>query len=444
MTQWDAAKPQSNDWNNLDNQGSEHSRFSLPRRRSRHRTLELILDREGPTPSELVIHGTQLVQKPGAASQTALKAHASEAKDWLFNAALPLWWEAGFDRASQCFVEALSPEGRPLAIVRRVRVQARQTFVYVAAGRLGWNGPWRDAANAGAEVLIKQALREDGGTNHLLGLDGRPHDRRRDLYDAAFVIFALAHAGRALQRRDLITHAEALTDWTFANWAHPLGGLTEGEAAPTPPRRQNPHMHMLEALLALYEATGEARHLARARDIVTLLRTRFTHPSFGAVLEYFNDDWTARAGEEGRITEPGHQFEWAWLLDRYRRHSGEDVADAAQRLHAHGEAHGINAAGYAVDETLVEGAVRTASSRLWPHTERLKANIVRYENNANPADAAAAIQANEALKSYLNPRGLWRDRRSADGAFTDEPAPASSFYHIMLAYSELIRVADAL
>ncbi len=103
------------------------------------------------------------MQTPGAASQTALKAHASEAKDWLFNAALPLWWEAGFDRASQCFVEALSPEGRPLAIVRRVRVQARQTFVYVAAGRLGWNGPWRDAANAGAEVLIKQALREDGG-----------------------------------------------------------------------------------------------------------------------------------------------------------------------------------------------------------------------------------------------------------------------------------------
>lgn len=383
------------------------------------------------------------VPTPGATLSEALKAHASEAKDWLFNAALPLWWDVGFDRQSQCFVEALSPEGRPLPIVRRVRVQARQTFVYVAAGRLGWTGPWREAASAGADVLIKHALREDGGTTHLLGLDGRPHDSRRDLYDAAFVIFALAHAGGALARQDLIERAQTLGDWIFANWAHPLGGLTEGEAAPTPPRRQNPHMHMLEALLALYEATGEARHLHRARDIVTLLRTRFVDPRFGAVLEYFNDDWSPRAGEEGRITEPGHQFEWAWLLDRYRRHTGEDVEDVAQRLHAHGETHGVNSAGYAMDETSAEGAVRTASARLWPHTERIKANIVRFERDANPAYAAAAIQANEALKSYLNPRGFWRDRRSAGGAFVDEPAPASSFYHVMMAYAELIRVADA-
>jgi mannose-6-phosphate isomerase len=33
--------------------------------------------------------------------------------------------------------------------------------------------------------------------------------------------------------------------------------------------------------------------------------------------------------------------------------------------------------------------------------------------------------------------GLWRDKQKADGSFVDEPAPASSFYHILCAIYEL-------
>lgn len=384
--------------------------------------------------------GAQRAASPAA----ALKTRAAEAKAWLFEAALPLWWNTGFDPASQSFFEKLDLEGKPVPGSRRVRVQARQTFVYAAAGRLGWPGPWRDAASAGANVLLKQGLRKDGGTAHLLNDAGDVQDARRDLYDAAFVTFALAHAGAALERGDLTAAGAALADWTFAAWAHPQGGLNEGEITPTPPRRQNPHMHMLEALLALYETTGEAKHLQCAREIVALLRARFVSARWGALLEYFNDDWTPREGEEGRIAEPGHQFEWAWLLDRYRRLGGESAADIAERIHVHGEVYGVNAAGYAIDEAWAEGGVRTPTSRLWPHTERIKSNVVRFENTANPLAAAAAVQACDALRNYLTPQGFWRDRRQADGAFVEEPAPASSFYHIMMAYTELIRVADAL
>ncbi|HEX6866534.1 MAG TPA: AGE family epimerase/isomerase [Caulobacteraceae bacterium] len=35
--------------------------------------------------------------------------------------------------------------------------------------------------------------------------------------------------------------------------------------------------------------------------------------------------------------------------------------------------------------------------------------------------------------------GLWRDRMKADGSFIDEPAPASSFYHIVGAILDLDR-----
>jgi mannose-6-phosphate isomerase len=56
------------------------------------------------------------------------------------------------------------------------------------------------------------------------------------------------------------------------------------------------------------------------------------------------------------------------------------------------------------------------------------------------------VKAFDVLMTYCDTpvRGLWRDRRLADGSFVEEAAPASSFYHAALAMAELIRVADRL
>ena len=83
------------------------------------------------------------------------------------------------------------------------------------------------------------------------------------------------------------------------------------------PRRQNPHMHLLEALLALHVATGEKNWLRRAGALVDLFKRRFVDPQTGALIEFFAEDWSAAPGDEGRLREPGHQFEWVWLLFEY-------------------------------------------------------------------------------------------------------------------------------
>ena len=41
------------------------------------------------------------------------------------------------------------------------------------------------------------------------------------------------------------------------------------------------------------------------------------------------------------------------------------------------------------------------------------------------------------MRLYLEPTGLWRDRQEEDGAFVEEPAPASSLYHIAAAWIQL-------
>src|SRR3546814_14300515 len=84
-------------------------------------------------------------------------------------------------------------------------------------------------------------------------------------------------------------------------------------------------MHLLEAFLALYEASGEAHWLARAQSIHDLFRRHFLQQ--GQLVEFFDADWreVPQDGRDGarRLREPGHFFEWAWLLHRLALLTGE-------------------------------------------------------------------------------------------------------------------------
>ena len=53
--------------------------------------------------------------------------------------------------------------------------------------------------------------------------------------------------------------------------------------------------------------------------LVDLFRTKFFDTVSGTLAEYFNDDWSRAPGEDGRMTEPGHQMEWAWILNSARK-----------------------------------------------------------------------------------------------------------------------------
>lgn len=373
-----------------------------------------------------------------------LKHSASLARAWLFDHALPLWWQRGFDRATGCFVEALDQDGATIASPLRVRVQARQTIVYAVAGQLGWEGPWRAAVEAGLKTCMERCLRADGGVRHLLAPDGAPLDDRRDLYDTAFVIFAFALAGRLLGRADAIDAAGGLVQWVEANWSDTSGGFAEGDVSPCPPRRQNPHMHLFEALLALVEASGDAAHLERASALAELFQTKLFDPKHGALTEYFDANWRPMPDRSGCLVEPGHLFEWSWLLHRWQGLGGRGFETEAERLRAFGEGFGVDEAGFVRDEILINGPPDRTSSRLWTNTERLKANLARFERTGDTEAARDAHQAFAAIMKYcdLPLTGLWRDVHAPGRGFARGPAPASSFYHIILAFSELMRVAD--
>ena len=63
-------------------------------------------------------------------------------------------------------------------------------------------------------------------------------------------------------------------------------------------------------------------------------------------IEFFAADWLQAIGAPGRLREPGHQFEWVWLLCEYYRLSrDESVIPYAQRLFDFGDKFGIERGG---------------------------------------------------------------------------------------------------
>lgn len=367
----------------------------------------------------------------------SLNEGAARFADWMRLRALPLWSTLG-QSANGAFTEVLSLDGRALNLPRRARVQARQIFVYANAGVNGWRGPWGSIVERGLERLYRDYLRSDGLCRTTLTPDGAPLDETAYLYDQAFVLFALSAAKRAgvddptLEKRAILLRETLLAE------NPPTGGLIE---AGDQPYQSNAHMHLLEACLAWEEVSEDVGWRDLADRVVDLAMTRFIDPQ-GFLREFFAPDWSPAAGDDGRLVEPGHQFEWAWLLTRVgRMRNRTDVIQAAQRLYAYGRRGISERPLLAIDALNDDGSVRSRRARLWPQTEWLKASLILAETAVDGErqrltdDAAAALRA---LWIYLTPDGLWRDKHLPQGAFLDEPAPASSFYHIASAFNQLV------
>ena len=347
---------------------------------------------------------------------------------WLGEAALPLWGRAGVDPVGGLFQEALSVAGVPIEAPRRARAQARQIFVFASVVAAGYGDRWLPVARAGWDRFVAVYRRPDGLFINRAAHDGTPLDTGVDIYEQAFALLAMA----ALQAVDPSAgDLSAEAERTLA--ALRERGVTGGgfwESGPRP-YQANCHMHLFESALA-WEPAGGPVWAALSDELAGLAMTRFIDPRTGALREFFDADWRALGGEGGLI-EPGHQFEWAWLLERWGVARGDRAARAAARRLFEIGLRGVDPVReVAVNALWDDFSVRDGDARLWPQTEHLKAAVVL-------GDEAQGLRAARGLAQYLDTpaRGAWRDKLRADGSFVAEPAPATSFYHLMVAILEL-------
>jgi mannose-6-phosphate isomerase len=358
----------------------------------------------------------------------AIPANLASLSSWLRDAAWPLWLEHGIDWEAGGFHESLDPQSLSCtADCRRLRVAARQTYVFAQACHDGLEGA-DEALLLGLDFLAGVAAQKKGGYARQFDLQNRATDTSRDLYDHSFVLLALSSASGLVDHDVLYDQAVNLHDYMLDNFAHPNGGFVES-LPPALPRRQNPHMHLLEACLSAVENFDDTSFMETADMLVSLFREKFLAGTNGVLPELYDDNWQPQKQLDGGfIFEPGHHCEWVWLLDWYQQHAGPSIdLQEISALLMHYADHSASKFGLP-NEVYNDGRLHDANLRLWPQTERLKAEMLRGDKT--PATIQRGLAG---LADWLLPNGLWHERRAADGTPILGAIPASSLYHITCA-----------
>jgi D,D-heptose 1,7-bisphosphate phosphatase len=384
-----------------------------------------------------------LQQRPQiAAPLAAIKAY----RDWIVEKALPFWADDGFDAQNARFRERLDWYGGAVEVPHRAMVQARQIYVFSHAAELGWFLGGESLAEAAMASLLRDFCMRSGRQASFafsVGTDGRIVSPVRDAYAHAFVLFALGWLHRLNGDRKLLSLADEVTafiDEHLVDREH--GGLFNQLPITDRSKRQNPHMHLLEAYLALDEAAPGRGYLDRAGALVTLFKERLFSAELGVLREHFSERWADHPDPlKQQIIEPGHHFEWVWLLRRYEERSGENLGPWIAQLYEIGGRGGISGGGLIFDQLALDMNVVKDSHRIWPHTEALKAAVVRQTDGDPLAPPYAGKMAGTLMENFLG-RPIaagWIDHLSAKGRPLVDYIPASSLYHLFLAAAEAER-----
>ena len=345
---------------------------------------------------------------------------------------LPIWRGPGFNAALRLAYEAVAEDGSTPLPAHRYRAMAcaRQLFVFSQAGDIDH----ADTLFASLRTYFQDT--ENGGWFYSVDANGAPHERHKDLYTHAFVIFACAeYAKRASAAA--VGEAVAVLEETSAVIERRMGidgGLfssatTEDFSTALGTPLQNPLMHLTEAWLAAREATGAAVFDRRLEKLAAAVAGTFVHQPTGCMAEL-------PIGSANNWLEPGHQFEWLFLVEG-SRHAAFEAAGlnrALFRAFDFAQQFGVDPATGGVAASLNEaGGVIDSTQRIWAQTEYLRA-LATHAGDRVRAQLPAQIE--RFAERFLRPHG-WIESQAADGGIVRAELPSTTPYHLATAYAAL-------
>lgn len=354
------------------------------------------------------------------------------------------------------------------AHTRHLVSSTRFIFNYAMAYRQFRRPEYLDALRHGL-AFLRDAHRDPGTGGYAWQVawqDGKRTllDGQNHCYGLAFVLLAYAHALQAG-----IEEARAHLDETFVlmerHFWQPGHGLYADEASADwsvldPYRGQNANMHACEALLAAFEASGEARYLHRAEVLAHNITVRQAALAGGLIWEHYLPDWSVdwdyNIDDKSNIFrpwgyQPGHFTEWAKLLLILERHAPSlagpsdwlapracDLFDQAL-ARAWDSQHGGIFYGFGLD-----GSICDDDKYFWVQAESLAAAAVLAARTGDDAywDWYQKIWAYSWTHFVDHEHGAWYRILRADNAkISLEKSPAGKVdYHTMGACYEILNV----
>lgn len=242
----------------------------------------------------------------------------------------------------------LEDDGTPRPIPdRNLFTTTRMVHQYSLAHLMGKPGAWA-LVDHGMEHLRGQLYdARHGGWFWAVSAQG-PLDDSKQHYGHAFVLLAAASAMQAghPDAAQLLSDAREVHDEHF--WSDDDGAAREQYAVDwselSTYRGQNGNMHLTEAYMAAYEATGDSLLLDRAERIADKLINRLTRSNDWRLAEHYTDTWeidhSYNRDDAYNLFRPygsttGHWLEWSRLLLQLwelRGRTPEWMPDAARTL----------------------------------------------------------------------------------------------------------------
>jgi mannose-6-phosphate isomerase len=362
------------------------------------------------------------------AAKSELSAVFTTVQQHFMDVIVPLWQGPGWNAEMALPYEALDAQHQPLPPQRyRAMACARQLFLF--SSFIG--APQVADAQLRAAALFRSLQQhfhdaEHGGWFYSIDPQGAPLDRRKDLYTHAFIIFACAHYW-AKVREPLVESVLNAALHVVAEQFADGDGLYESVldedwsslgAGPL----QNPLMHLAEAFLATLEVREDAQTLAALDALAEAMQRRFVDIEHGVMLEKpldAVDNWS----------EPGHQFEWFYLLESSEHLRGTPLHRSLTTAFAHAEEQGVDQVTGAVVAMLeVDGSVKDGTQRIWAQAEYLRALTLRPDS-----EALLARQLNALQQRFLHPAG-WNECLDSQGQVSRSDMPSTTPYHLATCY----------
>ena len=344
---------------------------------------------------------------------------------------VPLWQGPGWNAELALPYEALSPTHQPLP-PQRYRAMACARQLYVFASMI--DDPAFPEATERAAALFRSLQRhfhdaEHGGWFYSIDPQGTPLDVRKDLYTHAFIIFACAHYWAKVREPLVESVLNAALEVVAKQFSDGKGlyeaSLNQDWSSLNTGPLQNPLMHLAEAFLATLSVRDDAPVQAALLALAEGMQQRFIEPVHNVMLE-------KPRGAVDNWFEPGHQFEWYFLLESSPLMRQTSLHTSLDRAFAFAEQVGVDTNSGAVCGMLdPQGNVRDGTQRIWAQAEYLRALTLR-------PDGLPRLQRQLlALQQHFLHAGGWYECLDATGQISREDMPSSTPYHLATCYSGL-------
>jgi mannose/cellobiose epimerase-like protein (N-acyl-D-glucosamine 2-epimerase family) len=365
-----------------------------------------------------------------SASQPELTALFASVQQHFQDVIVSLWQGPGWNADMALPYEALDAGHQPLP-PQRYRAMACARQLYLFSSLIGQV----PAAEERAAALFRSLQQhfhdaEHGGWFYSIDPQGAPLDQRKDLYTHAFILFACAHYWGKV-REPLVESVLNATLEVLAQRFATGDGLYEAslerdwsslDSGPL----QNPLMHLAEAFLATLSVREDIAVQRALVELCTAMQMRFIDPQHSVLME-------KPLGAVDNWFEPGHQFEWYFLLESSPLLRGSKLHVSLDRAFVLTEQLGVDPKTGAVAAMLgLDGSAKDATQRIWAQAEYLRALTLR------PNSEGTVQRQLQALQQRFLHAGGWYECRDEQGEVSRKDMPSTTPYHLATCYSGLV------